>query len=149
MGAFTVKAETLAGKVVTLRKGFSSREDAEDHPVKLSQWKRVWVDEALPPMTTKAQRKADYNRRWIENSLDKLHADRALFALAEMLTQDWCANWRGPPSDIGDLIALRCSLEPPATTLLRNLTSMPDDDRRALAHRLWPVGRTTPATEKG
>lgn len=45
---------------MTLRRGFVSREDAEDHPVQLSLWKRVWVEStevssrapiaALPPL---------------------------------------------------------------------------------------------------
>jgi hypothetical protein len=42
---YAVKAETPEGQIVTLRRGFSSTEDAEDHRVKLSQWRRVWVEE--------------------------------------------------------------------------------------------------------
>lgn len=41
---FSVKAETHEGNVMTLRAGFASREDAEDHPVQMSLWKRVWVE---------------------------------------------------------------------------------------------------------
>src|SRR5258707_1303882 len=41
---FAVKAETLEGKVLTLRNGLASRDDAEAHPVRLSLWKRVWVE---------------------------------------------------------------------------------------------------------
>lgn len=44
---YTVKAETFEGNVMTLRRGFSSEEAAEDHPVQMSLWKRVWV-EAIP-----------------------------------------------------------------------------------------------------
>ena len=42
---FAVKAETREGNTMTLRRGFRSREAAEDHPVTLSLWKRVWVTE--------------------------------------------------------------------------------------------------------
>lgn len=41
---YAVKAETHDGSIMTLRRGFVSREDAEDHPVKASLWKRVWVE---------------------------------------------------------------------------------------------------------
>lgn len=41
---FAVKAETHAGKVMTLRRGFPTEEAAEDHPVQMSLWKRVWVE---------------------------------------------------------------------------------------------------------
>lgn len=44
---YVIKAETKLGNVLRLRGGFASREDAEDHPVKLSLWNRVWV-EKLP-----------------------------------------------------------------------------------------------------
>jgi hypothetical protein len=42
---YAVKAETNDGNVVILRRGFASTEDAEDHRVKLSQWRRVWVEQ--------------------------------------------------------------------------------------------------------
>ena len=42
---YAVKAETNEGNVVILRRGFASTEDAEDHRVKLSQWRRVWVEQ--------------------------------------------------------------------------------------------------------
>lgn len=41
---YAVKAETHEGNVMTLRRGFACEEDAENHPVKLSLWKRVWVE---------------------------------------------------------------------------------------------------------
>src|ERR1700677_4251157 len=57
---YAVKAETHEGNTMTLRRGFASHEDAEDHPVVASLWKRVWIEEvpptpptppaALPPM---------------------------------------------------------------------------------------------------
>ena len=57
---YAVKAETHEGKVMTLRRGFASEDAAEDHPVQISLWKRVWVEPvpetppvpapALPPM---------------------------------------------------------------------------------------------------
>jgi hypothetical protein len=41
---YAVKAETHQGKVLILRRGFASQEEAEDHPVRMSHWKRVWVE---------------------------------------------------------------------------------------------------------
>ncbi len=42
---FEVRAETHDGTILVLRR-FDSREAAEDHPVRLAAWKRVWVEEA-------------------------------------------------------------------------------------------------------
>jgi hypothetical protein len=50
--SFAVKAETHEGNIFMLRGGFATESDAEDYPVTLKQWKRVWVEpviEALPP----------------------------------------------------------------------------------------------------
>jgi|SRR5580704_12801596 hypothetical protein len=44
MTTYMVKGETHEGAILTLRKGFPSHEAAEDHPVTLSLWKRVWVE---------------------------------------------------------------------------------------------------------
>jgi hypothetical protein len=41
---YAVKGENPDGIVVTLRRGFASKNDAEDHRVVMSQWKRVWVE---------------------------------------------------------------------------------------------------------
>jgi hypothetical protein len=41
---YVVKAETKDGEVVVLRSGFASMADAEDYPVRLSLWERVWVE---------------------------------------------------------------------------------------------------------
>ena len=41
---YAVKAETQEGDVVTLKRGFRSRSDAEDYPVRLSLWRRVWIE---------------------------------------------------------------------------------------------------------
>ena len=41
---FAVKAETHEGEVVILRRGFASQDEAEDHPIQMSLWKRVWVE---------------------------------------------------------------------------------------------------------
>ena len=41
---YAVKAETREGEVMILRKGFASEEEAEDHPIRMSLWKRVWVE---------------------------------------------------------------------------------------------------------
>jgi hypothetical protein len=45
---YAVKAETHDGKVVTLRERFPSREVAEDFPVRLAKWRRVWVERIKP-----------------------------------------------------------------------------------------------------
>lgn len=37
------------GGPLVLRRGFPSREAAEDHPVKLALWARVWVEERKKP----------------------------------------------------------------------------------------------------
>lgn len=48
---YAVKVETHEGNVLTLRRGFASEDDAEDHPVEMRLWKRVWVEPIgeLPP----------------------------------------------------------------------------------------------------
>ena len=46
---YAVKAETHEGKVLILKRGFASQEEAEDHPVRMSHWKRVWVEAIQPP----------------------------------------------------------------------------------------------------
>ena len=45
---YAVKAETYEGEVVTLREGFPSRAVAEDFPVRLAKWRRVWVERSEP-----------------------------------------------------------------------------------------------------
>jgi hypothetical protein len=45
---YAVKAETHEGEVVTLREGFPSRAVAEDFPVRLAKWRRVWVERSEP-----------------------------------------------------------------------------------------------------
>ena len=47
---YAVKAETQEGDVVTLKRGFPSRSDAEDYPVRLSRWQRVWIERVEPPL---------------------------------------------------------------------------------------------------
>jgi hypothetical protein len=41
---YAVKAESPEGIVVILRRGFASKNEAEDHRVTMSQWKRVWIE---------------------------------------------------------------------------------------------------------
>jgi hypothetical protein len=41
---YVVKAETRDGKIVIVKRGFASQEDAEEHPIRMSDWKRVWVE---------------------------------------------------------------------------------------------------------
>ena len=42
---FQVMGESHTGKTHILRKGFATEDDALDHPVRLTHWKRVWVEE--------------------------------------------------------------------------------------------------------
>ena len=39
-----VVTETRDGKIAVLKRGFASKEEAEDHPIRMSDWKRVWVE---------------------------------------------------------------------------------------------------------
>lgn len=43
---FQVMAETMDGGTHILRRGFLTEDAALDHPVKMSHWKRVWVEKA-------------------------------------------------------------------------------------------------------
>jgi hypothetical protein len=43
---YAVRAETKEGDVVTLERGFPSLSEAEDYPVRLYLWPRVWVEPA-------------------------------------------------------------------------------------------------------
>lgn len=45
MSAFNVMGEDHKGNVYVIRKGFRSEEAAEDHPVTMKYWKRVWVSQ--------------------------------------------------------------------------------------------------------
>lgn len=40
---YAVYGETPSGKIIVIHRGFNSVEDAEDYPVILAAWKRVWV----------------------------------------------------------------------------------------------------------
>jgi hypothetical protein len=42
---YVVKAESRDGKIAVLKRGFASKEEAEDHPIRMSDWKRVWGEE--------------------------------------------------------------------------------------------------------
>jgi hypothetical protein len=48
MSVFCLKAETHEGEIFVLRRGFTSLEEAEDHPVVLQHWKRVWAEPDEP-----------------------------------------------------------------------------------------------------
>jgi hypothetical protein len=41
---YAVKAEIRDGEITILKRGFVSYEAAEDHPVKMSDWRRVWIE---------------------------------------------------------------------------------------------------------
>ena len=50
MTEYAVMAETHEGNVFLLRRGFLSMQAAEDHPVRLSLWKRVWIEPYVRPI---------------------------------------------------------------------------------------------------
>ncbi len=52
---YAVRAETKEGDVVTLKRGFASRSDAEDYPIQMNLWRRVWVEPVEPPRSTSGQ----------------------------------------------------------------------------------------------
>jgi lipopolysaccharide assembly outer membrane protein LptD (OstA) len=41
---YVVKAETRDGKIAVLKRGFASKEEAEDQPIWMLDWKRVWTE---------------------------------------------------------------------------------------------------------
>lgn len=41
---FAVKGELQNGQIRTIERGFPTHEEAEDYPVRLSEWCRVWVE---------------------------------------------------------------------------------------------------------
>ncbi len=45
---YAVKGERHDGRVTIVARGFVSREDAEDYPIRMSNWNRVWVEEVAP-----------------------------------------------------------------------------------------------------
>ena len=45
---YAVKGETRDGRITILKRGFASHEEAEDYPIRLSRWKRVWIEEVQP-----------------------------------------------------------------------------------------------------
>lgn len=52
---YAVKAETLEGNVLILRRGFASEDDAGDHPVKVALWRRVWIEAIGPALGSKPE----------------------------------------------------------------------------------------------
>jgi hypothetical protein len=45
---YAVKGETRDGRITIVKRGFASQEEAEDYPIRLSRWRRVWVEEVRP-----------------------------------------------------------------------------------------------------
>jgi hypothetical protein len=48
MTEFAVRAETHAGNLVVVRRGFKNQEDAEDHPIRAKDYRRIWVEPIEP-----------------------------------------------------------------------------------------------------
>lgn len=58
MTMYEVRAESLDGSAVVLRKGFFTRDATEDQPVILADWQRVWVQSTVgtsPPHIAEIQ----------------------------------------------------------------------------------------------
>jgi hypothetical protein len=45
---YAVKGERRDGSITIVKRGFICRDEAEDHPIRMSRWKRVWVEEVQP-----------------------------------------------------------------------------------------------------
>ena len=79
---FAVMAETALGNPMVLRRGFATKGDAEDYPVKLSNWVRVWVEE-IPSSAQPSQEppSTPWRVRWAQNRLAYLEdSDGQCFA---------------------------------------------------------------------
>lgn len=82
MTEFAVKAEDKQGYVNTLRRGFASREDAEDHPVQMSLWRRVWVEEIEPkPARVDTLPPFPWSVQWIGGNAYMVGADGRKFGV--------------------------------------------------------------------
>jgi len=53
---YVVKGETPEGEITIVKRGFASQEEAEDHPIRMSHWKRVWVELIQPSDEAEAGR---------------------------------------------------------------------------------------------
>lgn len=96
---YVVKAETHDGVERTLRGGFESFEDAEDHPVKLSDWRRVWIDEEEDTSggTVSSPKLARIN----VDTADRDELAARVEQIDEALRNDWWMPpaWRLTPSE--------------------------------------------------
>lgn len=63
MSEYCVKGETKDGKVLTVRRGFVSQRAAEEYPVQLSVWKRVWVEPWARPQPVKQEPRFSHQER--------------------------------------------------------------------------------------
>ncbi len=53
MSEYAVIGEDHAGKRFTIRRGFVSQDAAEDFPIRLADWKCVWIEDLRPPSRRK------------------------------------------------------------------------------------------------
>jgi hypothetical protein len=66
MTSYMVKAETHEGDIMTLRKGFASQGEAEDHPVTMKFWKRVWIEpDSTPAPVPKSKTLPPFPWNWV------------------------------------------------------------------------------------
>ncbi|MGB6535915.1 MAG: hypothetical protein WBF58_08130 [Xanthobacteraceae bacterium] len=63
MNEYCIKGETRDGKVRMVRRGFVSQRFAEEYPVQMSHWKRVWVEPWTPPLPAKQERRLSHQER--------------------------------------------------------------------------------------
>ena len=59
---YAVKGESRDGRITTLKRGFVSYEAAEDHPVRMSDWRRVWIE-----VVETSNSDGDYERVAVQN----------------------------------------------------------------------------------
>lgn len=85
---------------------------------------------------------------WFSDSHNALSNDLALFAIAEAEMRMWCESLGGVPTDAAHLLKMRCAFEPSARRHLTAIMLLPDDLRRALAHKIWPANRRLPMEAK-
>lgn len=76
MSEFAVMAETHEGGTFTLRRGFACYDDAADHPVQMSLWKRVWISEVEPaPVKIETPPPFPWNVLWVGGYAYVIDAD--------------------------------------------------------------------------
>lgn len=96
MPEFVLKGEKANGRIFQIERGFTSQEDAEDYPVRLAEWKRVWAE----PLAAKETREQAPERAPpISRTFRIEHAFHEILAAA-------LAGERCPINDIGHVSSM-------------------------------------------